>query len=138
MTTRVRTLRGTADGGQPAHVVIADDGDLTHGWVVDEFYAWSTDGSKFNASLMTIQGSPGMRPAENTQIGCASSETWDGPKEGVLDPLHLIVRDLYLACAVTGEARVNYMIKCTRLAVSDVEAVTAIIKETAQNANTAE
>lgn len=79
-----------------------------------------------------------MRPDVNTQIGWASSETWDGPKEGVLDPLHLIVRDLYLQAVPTGDSVVNYMLVMSRRPVSDVEAVTAIIKETAQNANTFE
>lgn len=136
--TRVRTLRGQGVGGVPANVVLADDGDLSHGWTIEQFWAWSSDGSRFNCSLNTLGGSGGMRPQENTQIGWASSETWDGPKQGVLDPLHLIVRDLFLQCVVTGDAVVNYMLVMTRRPVSDVEAVTAIIKETAQNANTFE
>jgi len=136
--TRLRTIRGQAAGGVPANVILADDGDLTHGWVIESFHAWSSDGSRFNASLDTLSGTPGMKPQLNTQIGWASSETWDGPKEGVLDPQHLIVRDLFLVASVTGEAVVNYMLKMTRRSVSDVEAVTAILKETAQNANTAE
>ena len=57
---------------------------------------------------------------------------------GLIDPQHVVVRDLYLglsAQSATGTTEFNYYIELERVTLSDNQAVMAIIQEESQDVN---
>lgn len=140
--TRVRTLRGQikVTGGTGKQQLIVDDGLINRGYKVIGFYVWEHEGRNvaFNASL-SMQPSLAasqMDASDNSQIawvwqGSAASG-W-GWKEYILDPDHIIVRDLYVTVKDAADDLYNFMVEVEEYAISNDEAIINIIKEGSQS-----
>ena len=142
-STRTRTLRGqlvVAGGGVGRTQIIVDDGRLNVGYRVTDFYIWqdSASNTSFDASLSMnpVIAGTGMNAGDNAQIGWV----WQGPngatqswKEYILDPDHVIVRDLYIQISGAPADTYNFMIVTQEYAISDDMAIINIIKEGSQS-----
>jgi len=159
-STRVRTLRGqiTAVSGKADKQLILNDQLINRGLRVTGFFVWpdnvSTSSDRIcNAILSYAQlGSADvdMDAGDNTQFGWAffaqSREVASGgpPDPGlqaaysgffnqVIDPDHIVNRDLFISLRNTSSASFNYMIVCELLELTDDEAIVTIIKENSQS-----
>lgn len=91
-----------------------------------------------------------MDAGDNTQFGWAyyaqvASVPSSGPTEsglqaaysgydnGLIDPDHIINRDLFISLRFSSTAVYNYLIVCELLELTDDEAIVTIIKENSQS-----
>jgi hypothetical protein len=135
--TDVRVLRGkvnTIQYGGLTHLVV-DDGNFnaaavlaTHAEAIPNellpsVIKWNWDDRRqFAWTAIELNG--------DTTFG-----TWS---EGVIDPQHVIVRDMYIgltAAFATSTRLWNYMIQLERVTLTDNQAVMAIIQEESQDVN---
>jgi hypothetical protein len=73
-----------------------------------------------------------------TQIEMNGDTTIGAWSFGLIDPQHIVVRDLYFglsSASATGTTEFNYYIELERVTLSDNQAVMAIIQEEAQDVN---
>ena len=77
-----------------------------------------------------------MNAADNRQIAWSFSSTGAGGEfqspRTIIDPDHIINRDLYLTMDQTTNGVYNYLIRAQVVELSDDEAIITIIKETSQ------
>ena len=155
-TTKTRTLRGTItpSGGKADQQLILNDQLINRGLRVKEFYVWPTlvgvnAAATVNAILSYAQlgnAAVVMDAGDNTQLGWAfyaQSAAASGPEavppafsgffNQVIDPDHIINRDLFISLRSSSSFDVNYMIVCELLELSDDEAIVTIIKENSQS-----
>ena len=159
-TSRVRTLRGqiAATGGKAEKQLILNDQLINRGLRVKEFYVWperiaSTSTSICNAILSyaaLADANVEMNAGDNTQLGWAfyaqvSSAASGGPPDPglqaaysgffnqLIDPDHIINRDLFISLRNSSSRTFNYLIVCELLELSDDEAIVTIIKENSQS-----
>lgn len=142
---RTRTLRGQLTviaGGTAKQQLIVDDGLLNRGYKVVEWYIWENGGSptQFAAalSMQPVLAANDMDASNNTQIGWiwqSNITQGGGIKESILDPNHVIVRDLYVTIMNAANDDYNFMIVVEEMAISDDEAIINIIKEGSQALN---
>jgi len=138
--TRVRTLRGqlqvTAGGTAKAQLIL-DDGRINLGYKVIEFYVWENSGSptQFNAvlSMLPSLAADDMDASIGSQIAWAWQGTSGGFKEYILDPDHVIVRDLFVTVKDASNDFYNYMVVVEEYSITDDEAIINIIKEGSQS-----
>ena len=140
--TRTRTLRGQLEvtaGGTAKAQLIVDDGLLNRGYKVTGFYVWENSGSptQFNAvlSMSPSLAADDMDASNNNQIAWAWQATSGGWKEYILDPDHVIVRDLFVTVKDASNDFYNYMIVVEEYSITDDEAIINIIKEGSQSLN---
>ena len=140
--TRTRTLRGQLEvtaGGTAKAQLIVDDGLLNRGYKVTGFFVWENSGSptQFNAvlSMSPSLAADDMDASNNNQIAWAWQATSGGWKEYILDPDHVIVRDLFVTVKDASNDFYNYMIVVEEYAITDDEAIINIIKEGSQALN---
>lgn len=137
--TRVHTLRGqltVTGGGVGKTQIVVDDGRINVGYKVTGFFLWldSASNASFAASLSmseVIAGS-GMDASDNSQIGwvyVAPNGSDSVLKEYILDPDHVIVRDLFIQLSGAPNDTYNYMVVAEEYELSDNEAIMGIIKE---------
>jgi|TARA_R110001592_G_scaffold333371_1_gene617162 hypothetical protein len=138
--TRTRTLRGQLEvtaGGTAKAQLIVDDGLLNRGYRVTGFFVWENSGSptQFNAvlSMSPVTVGTDMDASKNNQIAWAWQATSGGWKEYILDPNHVIVRDLFVTVSDASNDFYNYMIVVEEYAITDDEAIMNIIKEGSQS-----
>ena len=157
---KVRTLRGqiTGSGGKAEKNLILNDQLINRGLRVTGFFMWpeqvSTGQSRTcNAILSyaalgsaTIQ----MDAGDNTQFGWAFyaqsagigeqapelpavAPAWSGFFNQLIDPDHIINRDLFISLRNSSDATYNYMVVCELMELTDDEAIITIIKENSQS-----
>jgi len=141
--TRLRTLRGqltVTAGGTAKQQLIVDDGLINVGYKVKEFYMWEDSGSptQFGGilSMQPIIAANDMDASNNSQIGWvwqSNITQGGGIKEYILDPDHVIVRDLYVTITGASNDNYNFMIVVEEYAITDDEAIINIIKEGSQS-----
>jgi hypothetical protein len=157
----VRVIRGripTIQYGGLTNLVV-DDGNYNDAWRVTKFYisapaVHDTSLGSFDcAAVLATHADAIPNPLITTVIqwawedrrqfawtsieltGDTSIGTWS---EGVIDPQHIIVRDLWIgitAAFATSTRDFNYMIELERVKLNDNQAVMALVQEVAQDVN---
>lgn len=142
---RRRTLRGIIESAEVRQLIV-DDGLINTGYKVVDFIVFPGDNSVSNGdcvgtlALAERDCTVNWDASKQTQIGWAGT-AMPGTHNisspfSVIVPDHIVVRDLYVtgrsAAALPGEP-VNYMITLEEVAISDDEAVMAILKEVQQD-----
>lgn len=141
-----RTLRGqiTVVGGVARKNIIASDGLINFGLKINRFTVWPENGwTSLSPNTMTgilsldtiITGS-NMNAGDNTQIAWAFASTGTTASNmlrEIIDPDHIVNRDLFLTMDNTTNGIFNYLIECQIVELSDDEAIITIIKETSQS-----
>ena len=140
---RTRTLRGQFTEGDVKRLVV-DDGTLYRGFKVTKFVisgdpsslgndAYATLGLQYDTPLVWNWG-------DNRQIGWASTNVAQtaslNDEFSVLDPDHVVLRDLYIQGQVSGSGGssiINYMVVLEPVFLSDDEAIITLIKERSQD-----
>jgi len=159
-TGRVRTLRGqiTATGGKAEKNLILNDQLINNGLKVTGFFMWpqavSTGQSRTCNGILSYAALPDgntlMDAGDNTQLGWAFySQAASIPSTGpsvpdvnpsysgffnqLIDPDHIVNRDLFISLRNSTDATYNYLVVCEMLELSDDEAIITIIKENSQS-----
>lgn len=139
---RLRTIRGqiTVTGGVGKLNLVIADGLINYGLKITNFQIWPTvlGNQDFIGILSLDIGSPAapMDSGDNRQIGwCYFSD--QGASGGhayrsLIDPDHVVNRDLFLSMMNTTGGTYNYMIEAQVVELTDDEAIITIIKETSQ------
>lgn len=155
MSRQTRTLRGqiTAVGGKADKQLILNDQLINMGFRVTGFFVWpirifgATPGTDLNAilSFAQIPSTDQMNANDNRQIGWTwfsqsggtllPQPTADGfsTYQRLLDPDHIINRDLFLSLRLSTDQTYNYMVVLERRTLTDEEAIVTIIKENSQS-----
>lgn len=132
------TLRGRVDQLSVKRLII-DDGMLNMGHRVVEFHLWVvggiSSGNDVEAALaIDYDAKPTWDASDNRQIGWAGMTTTNTTRMmqwSLLDPDHIVIRDLYLNNF--GSDPANYLIVVEPVTLSDDEAVLQLIKERSQD-----
>ena len=154
-STRVRTLRGqvTVSGNKADQQLILNDQLINRGLKVTGFFVWPDVATKdsdrsFSAILSYARvqdANVRMDASDNTQLGWSwniqakEDNAFPLPYAGsgflnqLIDPDHIINRDLFIAFRFSSNATYNYMITCELLELTDDEAIVTIIKENSQS-----
>jgi len=156
-STRVRTLRGqvTVSGNKADQQLILNDQLINRGLRVTGFFVWPDVATKdsdrsFSAILSYAQladANVRMNAGDNSQLGWswnvqAKEDTSippglpyasSGYLNQLIDPDHIINRDLFIAFRFSSNATYNYMIVCEMVELDDNEAIITIIKENSQS-----
>ena len=140
---RIRTLRGqlSVDGGGTAKAqLIVDDGLLNRGYKVLKWCLWENGGSPTQfagvLSMQPVLAAADMKADDNTQIGWiwqSNITQGGGIKESILDPNHVIVRDLYVTIMNAATDDYNFMVVVEEMEITNDEAIINIIKEESQS-----
>ena len=155
---KVRTLRGQlfATGGKAEQQLILNDQLINRGLRVTGFFVWpevvsNFQSATFNAILSYSQlGSANveMNAQDNSQIGWAFQanlaaagtgtpdaipSSFSGYFNQLIDPDHIINRDLFISLRNADARNYNYMIVCEFVELTDDEAIITIIKENSQS-----
>jgi len=159
MTDR-RVLRGVTrtynyDGA--VHLVV-DDGNFNNAWRITKFVIAPVDMSSSSAGSRDCVAVLATHPeALQGYVASVVNWTWSDRRQvawtaiqmagdttvadwsfGLIDPQHIIVRDLYFgltAASATGTTEFNYFIELERVTLNDNQAVMAIIQEESQDVN---
>lgn len=137
----IRTLRGTLTSGERRRLIL-DDGQFTHAVRVRAFRIWGVDPTVQNndcAGVLALDEDGlqvNFRADDNRQIGWAgyyiAQSYAANPPWGIIDPDHIVVRDLWItANATAGE--INFMVELETVTITEEEAVLALIKERSQD-----
>lgn len=143
--TRTHTLRGRIEvvsGASTAKAqLIVDDGRINTAYKITDFFVWENSGAStsFNAqlSMSAIVLGDDMDASENAQIAWVwqAMGTTGALKEYIIDPDHVIVRDLFITIQDANVDKYNYMIVMEEYSISNDEAIINIIKEGNQALN---
>jgi len=137
---KLRTLRGqiVVSGGTGKRSIITSDGLINYGLKIESFNIWPSvnlsAASKYFGilSLDTIIASSEMNAGDNRQIGWSILQHGYGNPQLIIDPDHIVNRDLALNITAT-DATYNYLIEARVVELTDDEAIITIIKETSQS-----
>ena len=144
---KLRTLRGTIEvvgGGVGKANLIAADGLVNYGLKINRFTMWPETSIGGIArvftgilSLDTITPGENMNAGDNRQFAWMFGSTVSGgstlvPRE-IIDPDHIVNRDLFLTMDNTTNGIYNYLIEAQVVELTDDEAIITIIKETSQS-----
>ena len=131
------SLRGKLKANEKRRLII-DDGRFTHGEVVESFQVWNTavsSGNDVEAVLGLSEASlVGANAAENNgQIAWSYQfiGTNGGLQGTIIDPDHLVVRDLWIEN--TSGAPLNYLVIIRPTEITEDQGVLALIKESSQD-----
>ncbi len=134
---KTRSLRGLCDANTIKPIIL-DDGRITKGYIVKEFHVWATSVTGSRDPAMTLGLDKDMNGSwdarDNRQIawaGMVTSATSRIMDFSLVDPNHLVVRDLYVNNFTSDPA--NYLIVIEPVNITEDEAVIAIIKERSQD-----
>ena len=143
---KLRTLRGqiTVAGGTGRKNIIVSDGLVNHGLIVRSFKIWNdqllsatTRNHTAILSLDTISVGTSMDAADNRQIAwnvqLINTTVGVSFQQSIIDPNHIVNRDLFLTFMQSSNVTYNYLIECQVVELSDDEAIITIIKETSQS-----
>ena len=140
---RTHTLRGRMEEGVVKQLIV-DDGRLTHGLRVTKFVVapeMTSSSQGVNAVLGLDDKITASWDWENgNQIAWATSamggsSSMENPGFQLVDPNHIVIRDLFLRATVTGATpqALNYYIELEALKISEFEAIVQLTKETSQS-----
>ena len=143
---KLRTLRGQIEvtgGGVAKANLIAADGLVNYGLKILSFTMWNDTVSAGAVriltgilSLDTIGSGDNMNAGDNRQFGWTFSSTGGGGEfvgeRSIIDPDHIVNRDLYLTLENTSNGVYNYLIEAQVVELTDDEAIITIIKENSQ------
>lgn len=137
---RTRTLRGQLNDTN-VHQLVVDDGRLSHGYVIKEFYVWPT-GTSGDGVFGVLGTQYDMLPyadaGDNRQIGWAGN-TWSTtgtPTTGnwnVIDPDHVVIQDLYICGTTANNDPTNYLVVLEPLTMTESQTILQLIKERSQD-----
>jgi len=153
-----RVLRGQTTTVQydGALNLIVDDGNFNDAWRVTKFlisYNYPHDssaGSRDCVGVLATHQDALLHPLLPTVIQwnwedrrqiAWTSQAWEGDTtvghwdRGVIDPQHVIVRDLWIgitSALATSTTVFNYMVELERVVLNDNQSVMALIQETGQ------
>ena len=157
---KVRTLRGqiTAISGKGEKNLILNDQLINRGLRVTGFFMWpqqvSTGQSRTCNAILSYAALESadvqMDAGDNTQFGWAFysqsagiagsvpeypavAPAWSGFFNQLIDPDHIINRDLFISLRNSTDATYNYMVVCELMELTDDEAIITIIKENSQS-----
>lgn len=146
---KLRTLRGeikVTGGGVAKLNLIASDGLVNYGLKILSFTVWKnqtpTGSSSQNLtailSLDTIASGANMNAGDNRQFAWYQSSISSTlgniiQPYGIIDPDHIVNRDLYLTLDNSTTGTYNYLIECQVVELTDDEAIITIIKENSQS-----
>lgn len=147
---KTRTLRGqlTVAGNVGRLNLIASDGLVNYGLRIKRFTIWPENGwtggsdNTFTGilSLDTIIAGSNMNAADNRQfawtfssVRAALQQAVMNPVREIIDPDHIVNRDLFLTMDNTTDGIFNYLIEAQVVELTDDEAIITIIKETSQS-----
>ena len=155
---KVRTLRGqiTSVGGKAEKQLILNDQLINRGLQVTGFFMWpqNTKASQTRVcngilSYAALGNADVLMDAgDNTQFGwsffsqlaerdngtpTAVPSAFSGFFNQLIDPDHIINRDLYISLRLSSDATFNYMVVCELMELTDDEAIITIIKENSQS-----
>lgn len=159
-TGKVRTLRGKikATGGKASQQLILNDQLINDGLRVTGFFMWPTQvdhesNRQFTGILSyaeLVNSDVAMDAGDNTQIGWAFQSntasiaapnpqvpsvapSFSGYFNQLIDPDHIINRDLFISLRLADNFEYNYLIVCEFIELTDDEAIVTIIKENSQS-----
>jgi hypothetical protein len=135
---KVHTLRGRVDLNTTKRLIL-NDGRLTHGMVVKEFYVWTISQASGDDvdCILSLSGTvtAEMDASDNRQIGWARETTTATTRlqsRAIIDPDHVVVQDLWISnLSTNGPA--NYLIILEARELNDNESVLQLIKERSQD-----
>lgn len=150
MSRKTRTLRGqiTTVGGKADKQLILNDQLINRGMRVTGFFVWpEVYGAPAicNAILSYAQfpSDENMDSSDNRQIGWNFYECSAGipptsgagysPVTRIIDPDHIINRDLFVSLRGSTNQTWNYLVVTEGLTLTDSEAIITIIKENSQS-----
>ena len=141
---KIRTLRGSFNtpSASSKRQLIVNDGRLNFGLKVLSFTVWNnfqsaTAGCDATLSLEPIMNSTNIFDAsDNRQIawtvgGYDSSQQIAEWRE-VIDPNHIVNRDLFITLFASPNITWNYMVTCEEIELTDDESIITLIKEDLQ------
>ena len=159
-TGKVRTLRGqiSATGGKAEKNLILNDQLINRGLRVTGFFMWpeqvSTGQSRTCNAILSYAALPDantqMDAGDNTQLGWAFysqassipspnpqvpavAPAYSGYFNQLIDPDHIINRDLFISLRNSTDSTYNYLVICEFMELTDDEAIVTIIKENSQS-----
>jgi len=159
-TGKVRTLRGKITGvsGKAEKNLILNDQLINRGLRVTGFFVWpervsAAQTATYNAILSYAalpSANTQMDAGDNTQIGWAFqanqaaiastapdvpavAPAFSGYFNQLIDPDHIINRDLFISLRNSTDRTYNYMVVCEFMELTDDEAIVTIIKENSQS-----
>ena len=154
-----RTLRGqiTGSGGKAEKQLILNDQLINRGLRVTGFFVWpttvSTGQQRVCNAILSYAALPSasidMDSGDNTQFGWsfyaqtasiaaappagAVPPAYTGFFNQLIDPDHIINRDLFISLRDSTDATYNYMVVCELMTLTNDEAIITIIKENSQS-----
>jgi len=139
-THRRRTMRGRLPASETKRLVV-DDGRLNHGYRVVSFRIWATSltGNRDVQAILGLDADMDnfFNAEDNRQIGWASQlnqSTNDGLGEfSIVDPDHIVLRDLYMINFSPAGNDANYLIELETVDLTDDQAILTLIKERSQD-----
>jgi len=133
----IYSLRGRVDSGSQKRLII-DDGRFNHAMKVESFVVWPANPNAVEDPKCVLSLSDNTvtsaDASDTNQIGWskAADATTIYSGYSILDPNHLVVRDLYITnLDVNDEA--NYLVILKPMEISDDRAIMALIKERSQD-----
>lgn len=139
---RRRTLRGFVGVNDEVKRLVVDNGNVNQGYKVIEFYILSTDPRNSTADCVGTlaldeDGARVWRLDDNRQIAWAghnmSGSAAPNPNMSVIDPDHVVLRDLYIwGRGTTADEGYQYLVILEPVSLTSDEAVLQLIKERSQ------
>jgi hypothetical protein len=118
--------------------LILDDGMLTSGHRITEFHVWAVSQASGDdpGCILGLQANMGgdFDASDNRQIGWASQTTTATTREmkfSLIDPDHIIIRDLFIQNISNDLA--NYLVVIEPVSLNNDQAVLQLIKERSQD-----
>lgn len=133
----IHTLRGRVDPNSQKRLII-DDGRFNHAMKVESFVVWPANPSATQDPACVLSLS------DNTVTSADASDTnqigWSKAADvvnvyssySIIDPNHLVVRDLYIT-NLDADDEANYLVILKPMEISDDRAIMALIKERSQD-----
>jgi len=133
----LHTLRGRV-GPSSQKRLIVDDGRFNHAMKVESFVVWPANPNAMEDPKCVLSLSDNTvssaDASDTNQIGWSKSADAITIYSGysILDPNHLVVRDLYITNLDPNDDA-NYMVILSPMVISDDRAIMALIKERSQD-----
>ena len=136
---RSRTLRGKLTDTNIKQLVV-DDGRLTHGYIVKEFYVWVQGGGA--EGVYAVLGkeydmTPGGDASDSRQIAWSGNAWGTGSDPvassfNVIDPDHVVIQDLFIQ-RINPNDVANYLVVLEPYMMTNDQTILQLIKERSQD-----
>jgi len=133
----IHTLRGQVDPGTQKRLII-DDGRFNHAMKIESFIVWPSNPNAAEDPKCVLSLSDkavtSVDASDTNQIGWskAADATANYSGYSIIDPNHLVVRDLYITNLDANDVS-NYLVILRPETISDDRAIMALIKERGQD-----